>query len=78
MSAGEKEKKWYFRTWTIVVLILFIGPFGLPLLWINPYYSRKSKILVSLLILVFSYLLGLLVAWALKSLMAYYKELGIF
>ena len=78
METGNKdEKKWYYRTSTLVILVLCVGPFGLPLLWVNPYFSRTSKILISLAVIALSYLLGLVVAQSLKSLWAYYKEVGL-
>ncbi len=37
--------------WTFGVAIAFAGPFALPLLWRNPRFSNRTKIIGSLVIL---------------------------
>lgn len=62
---GRGEKKWYLSTSILVMGLLFIGPFALPLLWINPRYNRTTKIIISIVVIVISY--GLYI-WIQKSL----------
>ena len=33
------KTKWYFTTSTIVIALLCLGPFALPLVWLNPRYK---------------------------------------
>jgi len=69
------EDKWYFKTSTLVVLFLVIGPFALPLLWLNPRCSKKTKIIASVLVLIASYFLGKMLVSALKSIKGYYNQI---
>ena len=40
--------KWYYNIWfVLVMLFLVLGPFGLPLVWKNPRFSRMTKILLT-------------------------------
>lgn len=37
--------KWYHNVWFVLVMLFFVlGPFGLPLVWKNPRFSRGLKI----------------------------------
>ena len=71
----QKQKKWYFRTRSLIVSFFFIGPFILPLVWANPGFSKKKKIIVSVVIVVFTYLLSVVFFKSLKSLNSYYQLL---
>ncbi len=48
---SNRKEKWFFKTWTLVVSILVVGPLALPLLWANPSYSRSSKIFWTVLVI---------------------------
>ncbi|MBU3933800.1 MAG: zinc ribbon domain-containing protein [Candidatus Omnitrophica bacterium] len=73
-SLIKKEKtKWYFRTSSLVIAFLCVGPFALPLLWFNPRFSRKTKIIISVIVIILSYYLGILFANSLKTINSYYK-----
>jgi len=65
--------KWYFRTSTIIVALLCIGPFALPLIWLHPNLNKKIKIALTIIILVISY--GLLIEFikAIESIKQYYN-----
>jgi predicted nucleic acid-binding Zn ribbon protein len=54
-GAKRRERKWYFSTYWLVIAILCVGPLALPLLWLNPRYSRVTKIIVSFVVLAASY-----------------------
>jgi len=73
-SAGPKTK-WYFKTSALVVAFLCVGPLALPLLWFNPRFSRKSKVVWSVVIIVLSYYLVAVLVDALKTISAYYQEM---
>jgi len=69
----KDSEKWYLRTSTLITAFLFIGPLALPLVWINPRFSPKTKIIISVIVIIITYFIGLLLAESLKSLKEYYK-----
>ncbi|MDD5129177.1 MAG: hypothetical protein PHO40_05985 [Candidatus Omnitrophica bacterium] len=71
----NKKEKWYFKTWSLAVSFFFIGPFMLPLVWVNPGFSKKKKVIVTLVILVLSCLLTLVLLKSLSYLNTYYQLL---
>lgn len=43
--------KWYYRpVWVLVLLFLVLGPFGLPYLWRSPSFSRRWKVVLTILV----------------------------
>ena len=40
------KPKWYYNAWFVLLMIspVALGPFGLPLLWKSPRFSRWTKI----------------------------------
>jgi len=70
------KDKWYFKIHTLIIAFLCVGPFALPLVWRNPSFSRRSKIIITIITLVLTYLLGVLLANSLKSIYKYYNLLS--
>ena len=69
---------WYGKTAILIVSFLTVGPFALPLVWFNPTYKRRTKIIVTVIVLT---LTGVLVAAAFnaaRTLYGYYKQAGVF
>jgi hypothetical protein len=64
---------WYFQTTWIVLGFFTIGPFILPLVWLNPQSSLKRKIIWTIGMLVVSVVIWHLTSAALKTVMEYYK-----
>ena len=60
-----------------ILAVLAVGPFALPLLWLNPKLSMTVKIVGTIVVLVISYYLWIAFMASLRSLMDYYKEFGI-
>ena len=51
-SAPLPPPKWYYQPWSVVLLLLFVlGPFGLPLLWKSPAFSRGMKLTLTIVVL---------------------------
>ncbi len=70
----EKPKtKWYFGNSFLIITFLCVGPLVLPLIWFNPRFSRTTKIVVSIIIVIVSYYIGVWCVNALKSIRSYYK-----
>ncbi len=75
MLEKKEPQKWYFKTSTLVTAFLFIGPLALPLAWINPRFSLKTKIIISVITVILTYCLVILVADSLKTINEYYKTI---
>jgi hypothetical protein len=71
--AHKPDDKWYFKPSIFIIALLFVGPFALPLIWFNPGYSRKAKIIISIIVHVVSYYLSLLLYGSLRSISRYYR-----
>jgi hypothetical protein len=77
----QKERPWYFKTSSLVIALLCVGPLALPLFWFNPHIKKIHKFLISIVVIVLSYVLGILLAHSIKTLMQYYgevMEMGIY
>ncbi len=72
---NQAQKKWYFKTWSLIVSFFFVGPFMLPLVWVNPSFSKKKKIIVSVAVVILTFLLTAVFLKSLKSLNNYYQFL---
>ncbi len=69
----KQQEEWYFRTYWLVIAFLCIGPLALPLFWINPRFSRRVKIIVSVIIIIVSYCFAVVLAKSLRMIGDYYK-----
>jgi len=72
----KETAKWYFRPMWIFIIFLCIGPLVLPLIIINPNFNRKRKILLSILIILASYVLWIWFSKSLSSIAEYYKQMN--
>jgi len=51
---GEKIK-WYLRQTSVVLLLFFVlGPFGLPLLYRSPKFNKTLKIILTIVIIIYT------------------------
>ena len=66
---------WYFKTRTLVVALLSVGPLALPLVWVNPGMSRNKKIIWTIVIAVASYFLWVWTMEALKKFEETYQQM---
>lgn len=71
----KKQEKWYFKTYWLVIAFLCVGPLALPMLWLNPRFSRKRKIVVSIIIVILSYYLTVVTVNSLKTIGSYYQQI---
>ena len=71
----QEDRPWYFRNTTIVTAILLVMPLALPLVWLNPHYSQRTKVVITLVVLIATYLLWGMTVQAVKNLQEYYKLL---
>ncbi len=68
-----KQNKWYFKNSVIIIAFLSVGPFALPLIWFNPRLSPKTKIIITVIVIIVSYYLGNMVVNSIKSIANYYQ-----
>ncbi len=68
----SQKNKWYFKTYWIVIAFLSVGPLALPLVWFNPRFSQKKKIILTIIIIILSCYLGFLLTNSLRSIKEYY------
>jgi predicted nucleic acid-binding Zn ribbon protein len=73
MLSVIKPEKWYLRPMMLVLAFLTVGPFALPLVWLNHKFSKEKKITISAIVIVISIFLGILTYNSLKSVVNYYE-----
>lgn len=71
----KPKEKWYYKTSTLAVSFLVIGPLMLPLVWLNPRLKRNSKIIISVIIIIVSYLLGIMLVDSIRKITSYYQQI---
>jgi len=72
MEEKRPENRWYFKTYWIVIVFLCVGPLALPLVWFNPRFAQKTKVIVTIVTIILSYYLGSLLMNSLRSIKEYY------
>ena len=56
-AAPPKPAKlpWYYNVWFVLFMLFCIaGPFGLPLVWKNPNFSRGAKIALTVIMILYT------------------------
>ncbi len=77
-SQGQPSPtKWYYANPTLLVAVLCIGPFALPLAWMNPRYSLATKALITVAVIVLTAILAYAMTSLYKNLMDQIFALGI-
>jgi nitrate/nitrite transporter NarK len=71
----ELADKWYLKTSLLIIAFLSVGPLALPLVWINPRFSNRNKIIISIIVIILSYLLWIFLSYSLKSISVYYETI---
>ncbi len=69
------REAWYFRTSTIILAFVAVGPLALPLVWFHPRYTPRTKIIVTVIVFVLTYMTVVMSIKAVKSLSEYYRML---
>ena len=47
--------KWYYRPlWVLILLFLVLGPLALPYLWRSPSFSRRLKVVLTVLVVAYT------------------------
>jgi uncharacterized membrane protein YvbJ len=72
LEGKTSQTKWYFKTHSIVIAFLCVGPLALPLIWLNPRFDRKKKIILTIIIIILSFYFGSVLINSLRSIKDYY------
>ncbi len=55
MAKEDSKVKWYLRPSAVILSLFFVlGPFGLPLLYRSPKFTRPIKIVLTLAVLIYT------------------------
>ena len=55
MPKDNGRIKWYLRTVPVILLLFFVlGPFGLPLLYRSPKFNKTLKIILTIVIIIYT------------------------
>ena len=68
----KKKVPFYLRPGWIITAVLCVGPFAIPLIWIHPNWSRRKKIIWTVVILILTWLSVVLMVQSLQSMKDYY------
>jgi len=70
------KPKWYFTTPFVVFALLAVGPLALPLVWTHPTYSRTTKILVTVGIVLLTIWFYFIMRNMMRNVTELLKEIG--
>jgi len=55
MPKEDGKIKWYLRPISVVLLLFFVlGPFALPLLYKSPKFSKTSRIILTVIVIIYT------------------------
>jgi len=77
IRSKKRDKKWYFSTPVIVLTLLCLGPLALPLVWLNPYYKPVTRAIISIIVLIVTFLCLYLMIGAYERLFERLDALGM-
>ena len=75
MLQKKPVEKWYYKPSMLIVAFLAVGPLAVPLVWLNPRFSRNKKIVITVVMISLSIYMGMLVMDSLKSISGYYRQI---
>ena len=68
--AEPPQAKWYHNIWFVLFMLFFVlGPFGLPLVWKHPRFSRTLKMALTAAMVLYTVLLVELTIRAVQAVM---------
>jgi len=52
---ADLKPSWYYRPWFVLLMLFFVlGPFGLPLAYKSPCFSKPWKIILTIAVIAFT------------------------
>ena len=74
VEAKKKGMKWYHSTASLIIGFLLVQPFILPAVWSHPRFSRTTKLVITVIVLVLTYLLCVWIWDAMKGYFKIYQD----
>lgn len=71
----KAQAKWYFKTYWLMIAFLCVGPFALPLVWLNPNFSQRKKIVISIAVIILTYFIGTYLTNSFRTISSYYQQI---
>ena len=75
-QSDEQSLPWYYRTAFIVIMLASLGPFALPLIWFRPRKSIVWKMVITVAVIVLTWILTKATVQSFNALKQFYKMLG--
>ena len=75
LTDDHKPLPWYLKPVVLFSSVVMLGPLAIPLFWIHPRYSRRKKIVWTLVLLVAGLGVQLLMMKSVQSITDYYSIL---
>ena len=69
---------WHFKTSTVVIAHLILGPLALPLVWLHPKYNFTTKIIITIAVIAVTIALTFLMGKLYQNLYSQITDLGIY
>ncbi|MFC1521637.1 zinc ribbon domain-containing protein [Elusimicrobiota bacterium] len=76
MIAEKNTRPWYFSSISLIIAFFCVGPFMLPLVWLNPETSQTKKIIHTLIISIISIALIWGAYRSIINISSYYDAMG--
>ena len=77
MKENKKEIRWYYRPWIVLGLLLFVlGPLGLPLVYKSPKFNRTWKVMMTLVMIAYTWYLIVATVSLTKSISTSFSQLS--
>ncbi len=74
MPKEDGRIKWYLRPISVVLLLFFVlGPFALPLLYKSPKFSKTLKIILTIVVIIYT---SYLIFTSLEIVREFYRSMG--
>ena len=71
----EKKVPWYFKSGSLVIAFLCVGPLMLPLVWVHPRMTSTRKMVWTVVIVIATYFLVVATMDSLKKVMETYQQM---
>ena len=71
----QTQIKWYFKPYGMLIAFLCFGPFALPIVWFHPELSTTKKIVISAVVLIATYFMGVFISNGIKVMIGQYQQL---
>ncbi len=77
-KSPRQPQKWYHSKTTWIVAFLFVGPFAIPIVWLNPNYSLLKKVVISIVMITVTIFLVYAMTGLYNNLMSQVNQLGLY